>query len=282
MQKLFSSTLFFSDSKISSQAQAVSQFPFTALLVVAISFFLVHCSFPISKYFGRAKLSRKIFAFGDGVELIFQCTALFRFQKFPGLACSSSLGRGAFFASATVKKLFSSTLFFSDFKISSQAQAVSQFPFTALLVVAISFFLVHCSFPISKFPRRRRPFLNFHTALLMIATGAHTQTKSTSRKKFAFASRKFSPSATVLKFFSSALFFSDFNFFRPSEALARENFPISNISRPRVVLYFLLSFTSSPASRAEVHCPFPISKFFGRAKLSLAKIFRFQIFPGLA
>ena len=167
--------------------------------------------------------------------------------------------------SATVQKLFSSTLFFSDFKISSQAQAVSQFPFTALLVVAISFFLVHCSFPISKFPRRRRPFLNFylppcwwsqkarvhcsfpiskfprrrrpflnfHTALLMIATGAHTQTKSTSGKKFAFASRKFSPSATVLKLFSSALFFSDF-------------------------------------------------KFFGRAKLSLAKIFRFQIFPGLA
>ena len=93
---------------------------------------------------------------------------------------------------------------------------------------------VHCSFPISKFPRRRRPFLNFHTALLIIATGAHTQTKSTSGKKFAFASRKFSPSATVLKLFSSTLFFSDFKFIRPSEALA------------------------------------------------LAKIFRFQIFPGLA
>jgi hypothetical protein len=77
-----------------------------------------------------------------------------------------------------VQKLFSSTLFFSDSKISSQAQAVSQFPFTALLVVAISFFLVHCSFPISKFPRRRRQFVNFHTALLMIATGAHTQAKS--------------------------------------------------------------------------------------------------------
>ena len=45
---------------------------------------------------------------------------------------------------------------------------------------------VHCSFPISKFPRRRRPFLNFHTALLMIATGAHTQTKSTSGKKNCF------------------------------------------------------------------------------------------------
>ena len=45
----------------------------------------------------------------------------------------------------------------------------------------------------------------------------------------------------MLKLFSSALFFSDFKFFRPSEALARENFPISNISRPRVVLYFLLS-----------------------------------------
>jgi len=106
-----------------------------------------------------------------------------------------------------------------------------------------SYFLVHFSFPISKFPRRRRPFLNFHTALLMIATGAHTQTKSTSGKKFAFASRKFSPSATVLKLFSSALFFSDFKFFRPSEALARENFPISNVSRPRVVLYFLLSLS---------------------------------------
>ena len=51
------------------------------------------------------------------------------------------------------------------------------------------------------------------------------------RKKIAFASRKFSPSATVQKF----------KIFRPSEALARENFPISNISRPRVVLYFLLS-----------------------------------------
>ena len=61
-----------------------------------------------------------------------------------------------------------------------------------------SYFLVHFSFPISKFPRRRRPFLNFHTALLMIATGAHTQTKSTSGKKFAFASRNVSPSATVL------------------------------------------------------------------------------------
>ena len=70
----------------------------------------------------------------------------------------------------------------------------------------------------------------------MIATGAHTQTKSTSGKKFAFASRKFSPSATVLKLFSSALFFSDFKFFRPSEALARENFPISNVSRPRLRL----------------------------------------------
>jgi len=35
-----------------------------------------------------------------------------------------------------VQKLFSSILFFSDFKISSQAQAVSQFLFTALLVVA--------------------------------------------------------------------------------------------------------------------------------------------------
>ena len=45
----------------------------------------------------------------------------------------------------------------------------------------------------------------------------------------------------MLKLFSSTLFFSDFNFFRPSEALARENFPISNVSRPRVVLYFLLS-----------------------------------------
>jgi hypothetical protein len=45
---------------------------------------------------------------------------------------------------------------------------------------------VNCSFPISKFPRRRRPFLNFHTALLMIATGAHTQTKSTSGKKICF------------------------------------------------------------------------------------------------
>ena len=46
----------------------------------------------------------------------------------------------------------------------------------------------------------------------------------------------------MLKLFSSALFFSDFKFFRPSEALARENFPISNVSRPpRVVLYFLLS-----------------------------------------
>jgi hypothetical protein len=66
--------------------------------------------------------------------------------------------------SATVQKLFSSTLFFSDFKISSQAQAVSQFPFTALLVVA---------------------------------TGAHTQPKATPGKKFAFASRKYSPSATV-------------------------------------------------------------------------------------
>ena len=102
---------------------------------------------------------------------------------------------------------------------------------------------VHCSFPISKFPRRRRPFLNFHTALLMIATGAHTQTKSTSGKQFASASRKFSLSATVLKLFSSTLFFSDFKFFRPSEALARENFPISNVSRPRVVLYFLLSLS---------------------------------------
>ena len=49
----------------------------------------------------------------------------------------------------------------------------------------------------------------------------------------------------MLKLFSSTLFFSDFKFFRPSEALAREvqreNFPISNVSRPRVVLYFLLS-----------------------------------------
>ena len=45
---------------------------------------------------------------------------------------------------------------------------------------------VNCSFPISKFPRRRRSFLNFHTALLMIATGAHTQTKSTSGKKICF------------------------------------------------------------------------------------------------
>ena len=100
-----------------------------------------------------------------------------------------------------------------------------------------SYYIVHCSFPISKF---------FFLIFTFIRTVNH------------------------------------FNFFRPSEALARENFPISKISRPRVVLYFLLSFKSSPASRAEVHCPFPISKCFGRAKLSLAKIFRFQICPGLA
>ena len=86
----------------------------------------------------------------------------------------------------------------------------------------------------------------------------------------AFASRKFSPSATVLKLFSSALFFSDFKFFRPSEALARENFPISNVSRPRVVLYFLrrrrpfLNFYLPPcwwSQKARVNCSFPISKF---------------------
>ena len=54
--------------------------------------FLVNCSFPISKFFGRAKLSlAKLFAFGDG--------------------------EGA-------RKLF-----FSDLKISSQAQAVSQLPY---------------------------------------------------------------------------------------------------------------------------------------------------------
>ena len=68
---------------------------------------------------------------------------------------------------------------------------------------------------------------------------AHTA--ESDNRKFAFALRKFSLSATVLKLFSSTLFFSDFKFFRPSEALARENFPISNVSRPRVVLYFLLS-----------------------------------------
>jgi len=60
-------------------------------------------------------------------------------------------------------------------------------------------FLVHFSFPISKFPRRRRPFLNFHTALLMIATQARTHKRNRPpEKKFAFslfASRKFSPSA---------------------------------------------------------------------------------------
>ena len=137
-------------------------------------------------------------------------TALFRFQEFPGLACSSSLGRGAFFASATVQKLFSSTLFFSDFKISSQAQVVSQFPYR----------------PADD--RNRR---------------AHTNEIDLPNRKFAFASRKFSLSAAVLKLFSSTLFFSDFKFFRPSEALARENFPISNFSRPRVVLYFLLSLS---------------------------------------
>ena len=59
-----------------------------------------------------------------------------------------------------------------------------------------SYFIVHCSFPISKF---------FFLIFTFIRTVNH------------------------------------FNFFRPSEALARENFPISNISRPRVVLYFLLS-----------------------------------------
>ena len=152
------STLFFSDFKSSpasravarsagapsSQAQAVSRFLFTVLLVVATgahtqpkarienllslrknfrlrrrcrSYFLVYCSFPISKFPRRRR----------------------PFLNFYLPPCWWS----------------------------QKAR-------------------VHCSFPISKFPRRRRPFLNFHTALLMIATGAHTQTKSTSGKKICF------------------------------------------------------------------------------------------------
>ena len=146
-----------------------------------------------------------------------------------------------FSPSATVQKLFSSILFFSDFKISSQAQAVSQFLFTALLVVATGaralFFsdlkISSQAQAVSQFPYRPADDRNRR---------AHTN-EIDLRKKIAFASRKFSPSATVLKLFSSALFFSDFKFFRPSEALARENFPISNVSRPRVVLYFLLSLS---------------------------------------
>ena len=145
-----------------------------------------------------------------------------------------------FSPSATVQKLFSSILLFSDFKISSQAQAVSQFLFTALLVVAKGarklFFsdlkISSQAQAVSQFPYRPADDRNRR---------AHTNEIDLRKKKIAFALRKFSLSATVLKLFSSTLFFSDFKFFRPSEALARENFPISNVSRPRVVLYFLLS-----------------------------------------
>ena len=61
------------------------------------------------------------------------------------------------------------------------------------------------------------------------------------RKKNCFRFAKIFAFGDGAEVISSALFFSDFKFFRPSEALARENFPISNVSRPRVVLYFLLS-----------------------------------------
>ena len=85
-----------------------------------------------------------------------------------------------------------------------------------------SYFLVHCSFPISKKKKLFFSTLFFSDFKSSIVSGAHTQTKSTSGKTFSFASRKFSPSATVLKLFSSAsaLFFSDFKICRPSEALA--------------------------------------------------------------
>ncbi len=103
---------------------------------------------------------------------------------------------------------------------------------------------VHCSFPISKFPRRRRPFLNFHTALLIIATGAHTQTKSTSGKKICFRFAKifaFGDGVEVI-FQCTALFrFQKFSGLACSSSLGRGAFFAGRS-------YFL------------VHCPFPISK----------------------
>ena len=89
-----------------------------------------------------------------------------------------------------MQKLFSSILFFSDFKISSQAQAVSQFLFTALLVVAKGartlFFsdlkISSQAQAVSQFPYRPADDRN---------TGAHTQTKSTSGKKICFFAFRF-------------------------------------------------------------------------------------------
>ena len=177
MLKLFSSALFFSDFKSSpasravarsagapsSQAQAVSRFLFTVLLVVAT---------------GAHTQPKALLVVATGAHT--QPKA--RIENLLSLRKNFRLRR----------RCRSYFLVYCSFPISKFPRRRRPF---------LNFYLppcwwsqkarVNCSFPISKFPRRRRPFLNFHTALLMIATGAHTQTKSTSGKKICFRFAKF-------------------------------------------------------------------------------------------
>ena len=92
-----------------------------------------------------------------------------------------------------------------------------------------SYFLVHFSFPISKFPRRRRPFLNFHLPPCWWSQQARTH------------SRKRPPEKSLLSL--------------------RENIRLRRRCIPRS--YFLVH-CSFPISKKRsyflVHCSFPISK----------------------